>query len=98
MVNSMATRKITITLPDRQIEEIRKRVAAQDSPSISGFVQEAVQKSLASRAEFHATVEEALKQTGGPLRPKERAWAKSVLAAPKRGTGSPRPRGPRQAA
>jgi Arc/MetJ-type ribon-helix-helix transcriptional regulator len=94
----MATKKITITLLDRQIEEIRKRVAAQASPSISGFVQEAVQKSLTNRAEFHAMVEEALKQTGGPLRPKERAWAKSVLAARKRGTGSPGPRGPRQAA
>jgi Arc/MetJ-type ribon-helix-helix transcriptional regulator len=98
MVICMATRKITITLPDRQIEDIRKRVAAQGSPSISGFVQEAVQRSLANRAEFHAMVKEALKQTGGPLTPKERAWAKSVLAARKRGTGSTRPRGPRQAA
>jgi Arc/MetJ-type ribon-helix-helix transcriptional regulator len=46
MVNGMATTKITITLPDPQIEEIRKRVAAQDSPSVSAFVQQAVQKSL----------------------------------------------------
>jgi Arc/MetJ-type ribon-helix-helix transcriptional regulator len=82
----MATTKITITLPDRQLDQIRKRVAAQESPSVSGFIQEAVQKSLANAAEFRAMVDEGLKQTGGPLRPKERAWARNMLAARKRGT------------
>ena len=86
MVDGMATAKITITLPDRQLEEIRKRVAAQNSPSVSGFIQQAVQKSLENAAEFRAIVEEALKTTGGPLKPKERAWARKMLAARKRGT------------
>ena len=86
MVYGMATTKITITLPDRQVEEIRKRVAAQDSPSISGFIQQAVQKSLENAAEFRAMVEEALKETGGRLKPKERAWARRMLSARKRGT------------
>ena len=86
MVDCMATAKITITLPDRQLDEIRKRVAAQDSPSVSGFIQQAVQKSLENAAEFRAIVEEALKTTGGPLKPKERAWARKMLAARKRGT------------
>ena len=55
MVNGMAaTTKITITLPDRQLEEIRKRVAAQHSPTVSGFIQQAVQKSLENAAEFRA--------------------------------------------
>jgi Arc/MetJ-type ribon-helix-helix transcriptional regulator len=88
----MATAKITITLPDRQLEEIRKRVAAQNSPSVSGFIQQAVQKSLENAAEFRALVEESLKKTGGPLKPKERAWARKTLSARKRGTK------PRQAA
>jgi Arc/MetJ-type ribon-helix-helix transcriptional regulator len=52
MVDGMATAKITITLPDRQLEEIRKRVAAQNSPSVSGFIQEAIQRSLDNAAEF----------------------------------------------
>lgn len=81
----MATGKITITLPDRQIEEIRKRVSAQDSPSVSGFIQQAVQKSLENAAEFRAMVDEALKKTGGPLKPKERAWARKMLRAQVRG-------------
>jgi len=87
MVGGMAiTTKITITLPDRQLEEIRKRVAAEDSPSVSGFIQQAVRKSLENAAEFRAMVEEALQETGGPLKPRERAWARKMLSARKRRT------------
>jgi Arc/MetJ-type ribon-helix-helix transcriptional regulator len=85
----MATAKITITLPDRQLDEIRKRVAAQDSPSVSGFIQQAVQKSLENAAGFRAMVEEALKKTGGPLK-KKRACARKMLAARRRGTKPPK--------
>jgi len=84
MVDGMATTKVTITLPNRQIEEIRKRVAARDAPSVSGFIQQAVQKSLENAAEFRAMVAEALEETGGPLKPKERAWARKMLSARKR--------------
>ena len=86
----MATVKITVTLPDRQLEAIRKRVATQDCPSVSGFIQQAVQKSLDNAAEFRALVEQVLKQTGGPLKPKERVWARKMLSARKRGTKRPR--------
>jgi Arc/MetJ-type ribon-helix-helix transcriptional regulator len=92
MVDGMATTKVTITLPDRQLEEIRKRVAALESPSVSGFVQQAIQKSLENAAEFRAMVKDALMKTGGPLKPKERSWARKMLSAPKRG------RKPRRAA
>jgi Arc/MetJ-type ribon-helix-helix transcriptional regulator len=85
MVYGMATRKITITLPDRQIAEIQKRIALQDSPNVSAFIQQAVQRSLESAAEFRAIVDEALRKSGGPLKPKERAWARRVLSARKRG-------------
>ena len=86
MVNCMATTKITITLPDRQLEEIRKRVAARESSSVSGFVQQAVQKSLDNAAEFRSMINEALDATGGPLTAKERAWARRVLSPRKHGT------------
>jgi Arc/MetJ-type ribon-helix-helix transcriptional regulator len=86
MVTGMATTKITITLPDRQLEQIRKRVAAHESASVSGFIQQAVQKSLENAAEFRALVDEALEATGGPLTPKERAWARKMLSPRKRGT------------
>ena len=84
MVNGMATTKITITLPDQQLQEIRKRVAAEDSPSISGFIQQAVQKSLANAAEFRAMIEEGLNATGGPPNPRERAWARKIVSPRKR--------------
>jgi Arc/MetJ-type ribon-helix-helix transcriptional regulator len=85
MVDCMATTKITVTLPDRQLNEIRKRVAAREFASVSGFIQEAVQKSLDNSAAFRAMLDEALKATGGPLTPKERAWARRMLAAKKAG-------------
>jgi Arc/MetJ-type ribon-helix-helix transcriptional regulator len=90
MVDGMATTKVTITLPDRQLDEIRRRVSARESASVSGFIQQAVQKSLENAAEFRAMVEESLKATGGPLTPKERAWARSMLSSRKRGAGSHR--------
>jgi Arc/MetJ-type ribon-helix-helix transcriptional regulator len=85
MVNGMATKKITITLPDRQLDEIRKRVAAQESPTISGFIQLAVQKSLENAAAFRAMIDEGLAETGGPLTSRERAWARRMLTPRKRG-------------
>lgn len=81
-----ATTKITITIPNPQLNEIRKRVATRESATVSGFIQRAVQKSLDSAAEFRAMVDEALKATGGPLTPKERAWARKALSPRKRGT------------
>jgi Arc/MetJ-type ribon-helix-helix transcriptional regulator len=80
----MATTKITITLPDRQIEEIRKRVAVHESASVSGFVQRAVQRTLQNTSEFSAMIDQGLLETGGPLTPKERAWAKKMLSPQKR--------------
>jgi len=80
----MASKKITITLPDRQLEEIRKRVAVQESPTISGFIQQAVQKSLENSAAFLAMIDEGLSATGGPPKPRERAWAR-MLSARRRG-------------
>jgi Arc/MetJ-type ribon-helix-helix transcriptional regulator len=77
----MVTTKITITLPDQQIEEICKRVAARNSPSISGFVQQAVQKSLENAAAFRAMVDAGLNATGGPPKPRERSWARRMLSA-----------------
>jgi hypothetical protein len=86
----MVTTKITITLLDRQIEEIRKRVAAKESPTVSGFVQQAVQKSLDNAAAFRAMINEGLNATGGPPKPRERAWARRMLAPRKRGSKPPK--------
>ncbi|MGA8596941.1 MAG: ribbon-helix-helix domain-containing protein [Bryobacteraceae bacterium] len=77
----MATTKITITLQDDQIEEIRALVAAGEATSVSGFVQHAVGVALHDAAGWRELLEGAMAQTGGPLTKKERAWADVILAA-----------------
>ena len=82
----MATTKITITVPDGQLKEIKKRVTAREATSVSGFVQRAVQKSLENEAEFRAMIDEGLAATGGPLTARERAWARKMLTSQKHGS------------
>jgi Arc/MetJ-type ribon-helix-helix transcriptional regulator len=87
MVFGMATTKITITLHDHQVKEIRSIVAAGQAGSVSAFVQHAVGVALSDAAGWKEMLEDALQQTGGPLTKKERAWADALLSpqAPKRG-------------
>lgn len=80
MVNGMATTKITITLDDGQLEDVRTLVAAGKVPSISAFVKHAVGVALHDAAGWKDMLEDALRQTGGPLTQKERAWADSILS------------------
>jgi Arc/MetJ-type ribon-helix-helix transcriptional regulator len=84
MVNGMATTKITITLDDDQLEEIREFVSRGNAPSVSAFVKHAVGLALHDAAGWKDMLEGALLETGGPLTKKERAWADALL--------SPRPR------
>lgn len=79
----MATTKITITLPNDQLQEIRALVEAGTTPSISGFVKHAVGIALLDAAGWKEMLEQALAETGGPLTKKERDWADSILAPKK---------------
>jgi Arc/MetJ-type ribon-helix-helix transcriptional regulator len=79
MVIGMATRKITVTLDERQLEQIRALVQAGAAPSVSGFVQHAVAVALDDVAGWGAMLAEALRQTGGALSDDERAWADDIL-------------------
>jgi len=85
----MATTKITITLPDDQLEEIRALVAAERAANVSAFVQHAVGVALFDAAGWREMLKDALQQTGGALTKKERAWADALLspARPKKGPG-----------
>jgi Arc/MetJ-type ribon-helix-helix transcriptional regulator len=80
MVFGMATIKITITLQDKQVENIRALVAAGQAASVSAFVQHAVGVALFDAAGWKEMLQDALKQTGGPLTKDERAWADAVLS------------------
>lgn len=79
MVIGMATKKITITLEEDKLDEIRELVAAGQAASISGFVQHAVGVALDDISGWAAMLDLALAETGGPLTDVEREWADSVL-------------------
>jgi hypothetical protein len=79
----MATRKVTITLDEAKLDQIRSLVQARTAPSVSGFVQHAVAVALDDIAGWGAMLAEALRDTGGALSAEERAWADDLL-----GTGS----------
>ena len=89
MVTGMATTKVTITLAQDQLEEIRKLVAAGTAASVSGFVKHAVGTALHDAAGWREMLAEALRQSGGSLTKRERAWADALLS-PRARKGQPR--------
>ncbi len=82
MVVGMASKKVTVTLPIEQLDEIRSLVEAGHASSISGFVQHAVGVSLDDVSGWAAMLAGALDETGGPLTDEERQWADGVLKDP----------------
>jgi Arc/MetJ-type ribon-helix-helix transcriptional regulator len=79
MVIGMATSKITISLPDDQIKEVRKLIRKGRISTFSGFVRHALKWALNDMAEWRYMLAESLDRTGGPLTKKEQAWAESML-------------------
>ncbi len=88
MVNGMASKKVTVTLDEAQLERIRTLVDAGIAASVSGFVQHAVGVSLDDVAGWGALLAEALQETGGALSDSERTWADEVLGVTERGDRS----------
>lgn len=79
MVVGMATKKVTITLDESQVERIRALVEAGTASSVSGFVQHAVRVALDDVAGWGAMLADALTDTGGELSRQEKRWADEVL-------------------
>lgn len=88
MVIGMASKKVTITLDEAQLDRVRALVEAGTAPSVSGFVQQAVEVALDDVAGWGALLAEALRDTGGALSDDERTWADEVLGV-KKGRGRP---------
>jgi len=84
MVIGMATTKLTITLENEQLREIRALVAAGQAANTSAFVKHAVAVALSDAAGWREMLNDALRQTGGPLTKKEQDWADALLDAPPR--------------
>jgi Arc/MetJ-type ribon-helix-helix transcriptional regulator len=86
MVVGMATTtKITITLADDQLQEIRSLVAAGQAANVSAFVKHAIGVALSDAAGWKDMLDAALQQTGGPLTDEERNWADEILTPQLRG-------------
>jgi Arc/MetJ-type ribon-helix-helix transcriptional regulator len=79
MVSGMATTKITITIDNEQLDQIRELIAKRQASSVSGFVKHAIRVALHDAAGWKEMLKGALLQSGGPLTKKERAWADTVL-------------------
>lgn len=79
MLGMASTRKITVTVPEEQVEAIRRLVDDGAANSVSGFVQHAIGIALDDVTGWGAMLDAALDATGGPLTDDEREWADSVL-------------------
>ena len=89
MVIGMATKKVTVTLDEGQLERIRALVDSGSASSVSGFVQHAVAVSLDDVAGWGALLARALEESGGPLSDDERQWADGILGVKRRRRKSP---------
>ncbi len=79
MVIGMASRKVTITIDQAQVEQIRSLVDEGRAASVSGFVQHAVGVALDDVAGWGAMLAQALDESGGPMSAEEQAWADDAL-------------------
>ncbi len=61
----MATRKVTVTLDEAQVQRIRALVEAGSAASVSGFVEHAVSVALDDVAGRGVLLAEALRETKG---------------------------------
>jgi Arc/MetJ-type ribon-helix-helix transcriptional regulator len=80
----MATKKVTITLEEEQLDRIRSVIESGRARSVSGFVQHAVGVALDDIAGWGALLSQALVETGGDISDEERAWADGVLGVARR--------------
>lgn len=81
MVLDMASVKVTVTVPEQQLQAMRDLVAHGHAASVSGFVQHAIAVALDDVAGWQRTLDDALAASGGPLSAEERTWADEILAA-----------------
>ena len=81
MVNGMATRKITITVEEADLERIRAMVKAGSEKSVSGFVQKAVTRSLDADRLLDEYLAAVIAE-GGPLTKTETSWLDGLFPLP----------------
>lgn len=75
----MATRKITITLPEEQVEQIRN--SAGPHGTVAWYIKRAIAAALEDERLFNERLNETLMKTGGPITPKEEAWLDAMATS-----------------
>ncbi|MGE4427839.1 MAG: toxin-antitoxin system antitoxin subunit [Solirubrobacteraceae bacterium] len=71
------TSKIAVSLPDEQVDAIRRAVAQGRAPSVSGFISAAVAR--AEREDHLARLLDDLDRELGEVSPADLAWADKAL-------------------
>ncbi|HEV2370504.1 MAG TPA: hypothetical protein VGR90_11565 [Acidimicrobiales bacterium] len=79
----MASKKVTVTLDEVELDRIRALVDTGSAQTVSGFVQHAVKVALDDVAGWGAILAASLRDTGGELTREERSWADQVLGVKK---------------
>ena len=95
----MTVYKITISLPSRAAEHVKRAVKSGRAPSASAYIAEAIEQKATS-GRLDEMLEEMLERTGGPLTAAEIRQADRLLgitpaqrrAKTKRDRAKPRPR------
>lgn len=75
----MATKRVSVTLDEDQLNRIRAFVEAGTAASVSEFIRHAAAVALDDMVGWGALLTESLSETGGPLTDEERAWADGIL-------------------
>ena len=82
MVVGMASKKVTVSLPESQVQRIRQLVEERGAASVSAFVQRAVDMALDDLAGWERNLEELLEATGGPPNSEELVWVEEAFGKP----------------
>ena len=75
----MASRKVTVTLPEEQVSRIRALVASGHFPSASAFVRRAVEVAIDDTDRWNDVLDAWLADTRGPLTAEEQTWAEDIV-------------------
>lgn len=80
MITGMTPKaKIAISIRQDLLDEIQGSVERGTSPSVSAYIEKAIEHQVWARAEFLQMMDDALEETGGPMTDEEIAWADRVL-------------------
>jgi hypothetical protein len=79
MMIGMTAKKIAITVPERTLAGARRAVKSGKAQSLSAYISRAIEQKTMSD-DLDSLLDVMLREAGGPLTAKEKAWAKAAFA------------------